>query len=78
MTGKVGGSHILGVCQSIFDLGLVGNEKYCFWLMGWVPALVPPLLGVLISLYIWNLEAGKLRNLRRPFLRCIELPFLLV
>jgi hypothetical protein len=27
MTGKDGGSHILGVCQSVnFDLGLAGDE----------------------------------------------------
>jgi hypothetical protein len=57
--------------------------KYCFWLTGWLLALVPPLLGVhfgpvlgvIFSPYNRNLE-GTLRDFKRPPFRGLELPFL--
>jgi hypothetical protein len=56
--------------------------KYFFWLMRVTPLkfhhywghILGPTWGVIFSTYNWNPE-GKLRNLRRPPFRDIQLPF---
>jgi hypothetical protein len=58
--------------------------KYYFWLMGGGSQLyfhhywghiLGQTWGVIFNSYTWNLE-GKLRNLKRPPFRGIEVPFL--
>jgi hypothetical protein len=39
MTDKVGGSHTLRVCQSVFEFNLaLQGMKYCFWLTEVTPS----------------------------------------
>jgi hypothetical protein len=70
MTGKVGGSHVLGACQGVLNSNwALWGMKYCFWLMELTPGFSSTTTGgmfwpVLLGGYLppphaWNLEAQK-------------------